>query len=360
MIKKLDRYLLGHFLVALAVVTVSIGLIIVVINMVEQLRDFIDNKVPALTVLEYYGLFAGWTVKAFTPMFVMLATLFSFSVLSKRLEILAMKASGRSLWRIALPIWIVTLLICAGHFYYNEFIFPPANKKRVEIKEFVIERRSRQTFTSVNNVYRQISPGNFYTASKFSVERQEGIDFKLYKTRNNDLMQMVLAEKLLYRDYRWRAIDGIVRNFNDTAEQSFFRFDTLALPEIKDEPADLARRLGKPEDMGLRELERYINLMKRTGGPYLREMIDLKIKYAFPLTSFIVTLVCIPFAANPRKGGIAVSFAVGALIALAYFVLFRILQSAGANEKLPQEIAVWGVNGLFFLVGLVVMFSARK
>ena len=48
------------------------------------------------------------------------------------------------------------------------------------------------------------------------------------------------------------------------------------------------------------------------------------------------------------------------MIALAYFVLFRITQSAGYNEKIPQDLAVWGVNGLFFVIGLFLMIKARK
>ena len=91
------------------------------------------------------------------------------------------------------------------------------------------------------------------------------------------------------------------------------------IPEIEDKPSDLAKRIGKPEDMSLDELKYYIDLMKRTGGPYIQEQINLKLKYSYPLTSAIVMLICIPFAANPRRGGVAVSFATGAVIATGVF-----------------------------------------
>ena len=121
----------------------AIGLTIVVINMVEELRDFIDHDVSLLQILEYYTYFGGWVVKSFTPMFVLLATLFSVSILTRKNEILAMKASGRSLYRLTLPFAIVALLIAIGHFYYNEYIFPPANQRKLEIKNFTIEKKSR-------------------------------------------------------------------------------------------------------------------------------------------------------------------------------------------------------------------------
>ncbi len=359
-IKRIDLYLLRQFFLSLIVVTAAVGLTIIVINMVEELRDFIDHKVPPGSILVYYLYFGGWVIKTFTPMFVMLATLFTLSILARKLEILAMKASGLSLYRIALPIIIVSLLISVGHFYYNEYVFPSANKRRLEIKEFTIEKRSKTAFTTVRNIYRQISPGYFYTIARFNIERQEGNDLKLYKTESNQLKQIITAERIVFENHVWQARNGIVRYYGDSVQESFSRFDSLILWDIKDNPMDLSRRIGKPEDMGLEELRRYINAMKRTGGPYLREEIDLKMKYAYPLTSFIVVLSCIPFASDPRRGGIAVSFATGAMIALVYFVLFRISQSAGYNEKMPQNLAVWGVNALFFVVGLFLMIKARK
>ncbi len=358
--KKLDRYVLKLFFVTLFVVTIAIGVMILVINLVELLRHFMDNNVPVEQIVEYYLYFGGWVLKLFFPVFVLLATLFSLSYFAKHNEILAMKASGLSLYRITAPLLVVVLILSAGHFYYNEYIFPPANKRLVEIKEFDIKKRSKRRYDQATNLYRQISPGNFYTISLFYVSKKEGSDFKMYQTKDNSLKKLIIAKKITYTDYKWVARNGIIRTFDDTTAQSYTEFDSLYLDQIKDKPKDFSRRVGKPEDMGLDELKEYIALMKRTGGPHVRESIDLQIKYAYPLASFIVVLLSIPFAANPRKGGTAVSFSIGALIALVYFVLFTILQSAGYNEKVPDYVAVWGVNCFFLLVGLIGLIKARK
>ncbi len=360
LVKKLDQYLLRYFMLSLLVVMLALGFTIIIINMVEELRDFIDNNVPFLTIVEYYTYFAGWVLSKFFPLFVLLASLFSISLLARKNEILAMKACGRSLYRVTWPIFAMAVVLSAGHFYYNEYIFPDANVRRLEIKNFEIERKSRETYARVSRITRQISPGNFYTLNSFNTNRQEGVDFKLYNTTRNELSRIVTARMILYRDHRWLAVRGIERIFGADRRESFTEFDSLLIPEIKDKPSDLERRIGKPEDMSLDEIRYYIDLMKRTGGPYLEELVNLHLKFSYPVTSAIVVLICVPFAANPRRGGIAVSFATGALIALIYFVLFRIMQSAGYNEKVPVWVAAWAVNGVFFLIGLVSLFSARK
>ncbi len=360
MIRKLDIYLLKSFFLALFVVTLAIGLTINIINIIEELREFIDNQVPVVSIVEYYLYFGGWVVKSFLPMFVLIASLFSLSIMARRNEILAMKASGLSLYRIARPYLLVALLLSVGHFYYNEYIFPPANQRRLEIKEFTIEKRSRRTTTQVSNVYRQIEPGYIYTINSFNVERGIGNDVKIYRTSDNRLQKIITANRILYDNHRWVLVEGTERTFSDVAGETFQNFERREIDDIQEEPEDFAKKIGKPEDMGLEELEKYIDLMKRTGGPYHREAVDLGIKYAYPLTSFIVVLLSIPFASNPRRGGLAVSISVGALISLIYFVLFRVLQSAGYNEKIPLEVAVWGVNALFFVAGLFFMLKARK
>lgn len=360
MIKKIDIYILKYFLSALLVVIVSFGLTFIVINIVEELRDFIDNSVPLIEIAEYYTYFGGWVIKSFLPMFIMLAVLFSISILSRKNEILAMKASGISLYRIALPILVAVVFLSGGHFYYNEYIYPPLNKKRLEIKNFTINKKSRRSYTRVSNLKRQISPGSVYSLESFNLNRKEGKNFKYYKRDKNKITEILTARDLVYEDFRWLAKDGQIRKFGDTSGISFVEFDTMTIFAIKDKPEDLARKLGKPEDMGLEELEEYIELQKRIGSPHLRESIDLRLKYAFPLSSLIIVLICIPYAVESKKTGIALSIATGALISLLYFVTFKILQSMGYNEKIPEWVAVWGINIIFFVIGSLSMLRARK
>jgi len=345
---------------ALVVVAFAIGTIIMVINMIENISRFIDNQMPIIEVAEYYLFFAGWVLKNFLPMFVLLACLFSVSVLARRNELLALKVSGRSLYRIAMPLLVTSLILSGLHFYYSEHIYPPLGKKVVEIQRFTIENRSKRSYTRTSNITRQIRPGYIYTLASFDAVRGWGGDLRMFLTEGGQLKQIVTASKLTWMDHRWWAVDGVVRTFDDSIGETYQEFDSLLIEDIQDKPEDFMRRMGLPEDMGYDELGEYVELMKRTGGPYHRELIDRAIKCSYPFSTFIVVLISVPLASNPRRRGIAISFATGVLISLVYFVLYRILQSAGYNEKLPTEVSAWGVNALFFLVGAALMLTARK
>lgn len=357
--KILDRYILKKFFTSLIVVTFAVVILIVAINLVEELKDFVDHDVPMSEIVTYYIYFSGWTVKSFLPVFVFLAGLFTVSVMARNNEIMAIRAAGVSLARFSAPLIIATLMISALHFYYSEFIFPPLNKRRVEIKEFSIEKRSRSSVINRHNLYRQISDSAYYIIDLYSVPDRRGSGIKLYRRDRNSLGEFITAQEMNFVSGGWVLIDGIHRVFDSTGE-SYTTFDTLAVPIIQDQPSDFERRLGKPEDMGYSELKYYISLMKRTGGPYLAELVDLKVKTSFPLTSVVVMLLCVPLAANKRAGGVAGPLASAAGLILVYFVSFKVTKALGSNGYIDPNWAAWSVNGAFAIIAIIMNFFTRK
>nr|MBN2278281.1 LptF/LptG family permease [candidate division Zixibacteria bacterium] len=359
MIKIIDRYLLKYFLISLILMTLAIGALIVIINMVEQLRDFIDHNVPLSEIFIYYFYFSGWILKSFLPVFVLLAALTSIGILARRNEILAMKASGLSLYRIAMPFLIFTFLLSLAHIYYNEEIFPEGNKRRIEIKEYNIKKRSDRTKKLIGPIQMQVNKSLFFTIKSYHIDRKIGNDVKIYQADKSRLAELISAKEIRFTEKNWMLYDGMKRVFTDSGG-SFTTFDSLNAAFITYKPADFEVPTGNPEDLGYLELQQRINLKKQGGEPFTHELVDLKLKLSYPFSSFIVILICVPIASNPKRGGVAVSFAVGAGIALVYFVAFKITQSFGYNEKLHPDLAAWLINGIFLLIGMVIMARSRK
>ncbi|MFQ5607209.1 MAG: LptF/LptG family permease [Candidatus Zixiibacteriota bacterium] len=360
MIKILDKYILVRFARALLVVTLAVLILIIAINMVEELKDFVDNDVPFSDIATYYIYFSGWALKSFLPVFVFLAGLFTVGSLARTNELRAIRAGGVSLYRVAAPLIISAALISAAHFYYNEYVFPPANRRLVELKEFTIEKRSRASIINRYHMYRQISDSAYYVVDKYSIPEKTGYGVKLYRRTRNRLGEFITAASMKLNRGSWTFIDGFRHVFDSSGEKTVSSFDTLPAPIIRDRPADFERRLGKPEDMGYRELKEYISLMKRTGGPYEQELVDLKVKLSFPLASVVVMVLCIPLAANRRQAGVAGPLASAAGLILVYFVAFKVTKALGAHSYIPTDLAAWSVNGAFLLVGLVMLVVSRK
>ena len=137
-------------------------------------------------------------------------------------------------------------------------------------------------------------------------------------------------------------------------------FDRLFRPDLKIKPEALTRRQKKSDEMGYFELAEYVKLKKRSGQVVAKEATDLHLKIAFPLVNFIIVLFGAPLAANPKRSGLALGFAVSLFISFVYYTLIRMSQSFGYSEKLPPLLAAWAVNILFAILGTVLLIRAKK
>ena len=109
--KKLDLYLTRQFLVTLLLTLTGFVCVILVVDLIENLDRFIDNAIPAKITLKYYIYAIPWFLNIGLPMSMLISTVFSIGLMAKRNELTAMKATGISLYRIALPITVIGLIV---------------------------------------------------------------------------------------------------------------------------------------------------------------------------------------------------------------------------------------------------------
>jgi lipopolysaccharide export system permease protein len=358
MIKTLDRYLLSRFLLSLLVACGGITIIALIVDLVGHLEDIVDSAAGVKEVLLYYVYFIPWIYKITIPASVLLAGLFSIGLLAKKNEILAMKSSGISLYRIALPILIFTFLLSCANFYFNEEILPYTIRERNRIKHGELEKNSRKG-SILYNLSKQGSGGYIYHFEIFRPGRKEAKNALVQRFENDSLKESYRGELMQFSNGQWRIFNGAYRSFVE-GKETFQQFDSLLLPNCKERPEEFEKYQGKPEDMGYRELQEYIEVLEKTGAPFTRELVDLKTKLSFPFTSFIVMFICIPIAANPKRSGVARAFAIAAGVSLTYFVIFKVMQSFGYSGSIPPNFAAWSINGLFFIVGIFVFIRSHK
>lgn len=359
MIKTLDRYLLKRFVVSFLIALGAIMLIGLIVDLIENLEPIVDNAAAPRDVFLYYLYFLPWLYKIIVPAATLLAGLFTIGLLARTNEILAMKAAGISLYRIALPILIFALLLSLVNFYFNEEVLPRATAERLRIKRSEIKKESDPTGALLQNVSKQGEGGIMYHFDTFSATRAEAKGALIQRFEGDSLRESYRAERLKFNGTAWVAYKGAYRSFAG-GKETFLEFDTLIIPGASERPEEFTKYRGNPDDMGYRELKGYIEVLKKTGGVYLRELVNLKTKLSFPFTSFIVIFLCVPLASNPRRSGVAVSFAIASSVSLIYVVIFKVTQSLGYSGRISPDLAAWSINVIFLFIGVVAFLRAHK
>ena len=126
------------------------------------------------------------------------------------------------------------------------------------------------------------------------------------------------------------------------------------------EPSDFARIDIKPEEMNYIELAEFIEQVGERGGDASEWLVDLYLKIAFPLASFVIVFFGAPLAAGSPMRGKTASFGIALVICFTYYMLINTFQILGRGGTVQPLIAAWLSNVIFFCVGLVMHLRASK
>jgi len=288
---------------------------------------------------------------------------------TKNSEITAMKASGISLYRIAVPILGVAALICVGVFLMQDRILPTSNKKAMEIKD-VIKKGPSKTYQSINHQWLLGRGNRFYHFLSYDEPERTIQRIYLYDVSDENRMERIIVAKNAtwretftgkdgQRKNRWRFYEGWDKKFRDMEVEKFRTFDEadFILPEDYD---FFARENKTPQLMSYAELNKYIDELKKSGLDTTQASVISGTKLSWPVITLILTLIGIPFSFKMGKQGalygVCISF-IGCIIFWGVMSTFRALGNTGV---LSPFLAAWAPNILFCLVGVYFLLNVRS
>jgi len=143
--RLLDAYVVREFFGMFLLVLASFVILMLVFTFFELVGDIIRNHVPLGMVGDYLFNLAPSMIYAITPLAVLISVLVTFGVLNRNSEIVAMKATGISLYRLVIPIVSISAILAIGLFVFDDYYLPAANRRQ-EFLRSTIKGRPPQTF----------------------------------------------------------------------------------------------------------------------------------------------------------------------------------------------------------------------
>ena len=127
--RVLDKYIVKHVSYGyLFILLVFIGLYFI-IDIFSNLSDILKAKPPLLILAQYYLHSLPLIILRVSPLSLLVSTLYTFGELNKNNEIISIRASGLSIFRIALPVVFFSVLIAMTVFFLQEKILIHSQKK---------------------------------------------------------------------------------------------------------------------------------------------------------------------------------------------------------------------------------------
>ncbi len=362
--KILDKYILKKFLSGLIGTIIAFSVIVFVVDFVERGWRMIQRYDVGFDIIAWYyvNYMPFYIILAF-PVAMLVSTLFSMGSLARNHELDVMKASGLSLYRISTPILAAAFVLSVSVMLFAELVLTGCERRKDEIKSTLIEKRSKPSRLTRSNVKVPGSDGWILLSKTYNIKTEKGKDVKAHKIISNKIVKTYIAEEIISTDSGWVLINGSAQEFYDETPGSaghYARFDTLWAPFLTQTPEMLAELPVPPRQIDFFSLKRRIDQKRMIGEPTKKDEVELYLKITFPFANFILALIGLPLAANPRRSGPSVGFGISIITSFIFFVLIRTGQSLGNNGKLPPLLAASLGDLVFLAIGIGMMIKAKK
>lgn len=355
----IHRYIIKQFLNTLIFSLIALCAIFVIVNLLENLDDFLDAKASLQVVVLYYVNFLPEIIKLLTPVGVLISALFTVGRLSNLNEITAMKSGGMSLYRIMFPYLLLCLMLSLGQLYFNGWIVPKANiaKTKLETK-YLGETAGGPIF----NFYYRDTPNRTVIMSYFDAEKKiaNGVSIDEFSgTKSPRLVKRISGNTMRWDNKKniWVLARVISREFvGDRVINT--RLDSLEI-KINVSGDQIVQLQKKPEQMTFDEMKEYIEVLRRGGKDVKKMEIEYYAAYAFPYANIIVILFAIPFSSVKKKNGLAIQIAAAMIVSFIYLIFTKLGQSVGYNANMSPILSGWLANIVFLIIGLGVLFRTK-
>lgn len=359
----LDRLVLSDLLRFFLFILGGFSALVLIITLFQLLDYITRNKIDWTVVANYLLFLLPWIVNSVAPIAALVAVMITFGLLHKTSQVVALKASGQSIFRLAAPALVASILLSCFVFVNQDYILPFTNRRQNNLRYLIRKgQEPPQTFYQTTNKWifgteSRIFNYAYFIPTSNTFARLNVLDLS---REPFGITRRLYARRAWWDNAKeeWVCENGWERRFEADRLVAFepFKEKRVALAE---HPEYFKKEAVGSQSMTLAELRRAITDLSRSGFDVLDLRIALQSKIAFPLTCLVMVIVGLPFSFSVGKRGALYGVAIGMAIGLAYWGLTGFFEQMGRYEMLPPMLAAWGPNLLFGAGGLYLFLTAR-
>ena len=358
-----DRYVarevLAPFGMGVALLTFAL-----VTGKLLKLTDMVVNH--GVSVGEVIGLVAfimpGFLELTF-PMAVLLGVLLGFGRMSGDREMIAARACGVSLYRIAVPVMMVALVVYALSSWFAFSIRPWANIS-LEQRLFYLTR-TRVSSVLKEKVFNGGFRGLVIYVDKVS-EGAEGLQgVMISDARTPDQQNTIIAHRGLmlpdeeHNQLTLRLLDGSIFGVDPQTNASHVTsFNTYDLAIKPDE--SFGSTWLSPDEMSYATLMAAIRDGRASGKRNYEAETELARKYMVPVATLLFAMLGISLGLKPARGGQSERFGVSVALFFFYYSLMRVGQSFGERGTLNAFVAMAMPDVVFIALAIWLFIRAAE
>jgi lipopolysaccharide export system permease protein len=366
--KLLDRFVSRELLVNVLFAIVVLSLVLVVGNIFRKLLPLLVNHdVPVEYLVTFIAYVLPFSLIFTIPWGLLTAVLLVFGRLSADNELIALRSNGVSITRICIPLAALAIICTAICLWLNVQVAPAAQEK-LRSTIFDLATRNPMALFGSDQVIDQFPGRKIYVGKKEGNKLDNIIVFEMNKDAvpmrvtyartgmleadlpNKQILMHLYNARYQQRDEKDPSDLRKMRDGINMAEGTL----PIGLEELyekeKKQPSRSALSLEQLLDQ-LRKGDKRERSASRT---------EINKRFAFPFSCLAFALIAVPLGVTAHRRETSIGFAMGLMVAIAYFLFVIIADTLRGNPKLHPELLVWFPNVLFLVLGAFLFRRLSK
>ncbi len=372
----MDRYIASELLApflfgvgAFSSVGVAVGILF------DLVRKIVETGLPIAIASQVFLLnLPAFIVLAF-PMSTLLSALMTYSRFSSDSELIALRSSGVSIYRLVLPAVVLSFVVTGITFFFNEQLVPVANYQATQTLQSAL-KQNKPILQEQNIFYPE------YKEVKQPDGQKTKILSRLFYADNFDGQQMqglVIVDRseeginqiLVSDSAAWNRLQNIWDFFNgtiylvapDSSYRNIVRFEhqQLQLPRTALDLASKGRDFG---EMNIAQARERLELLRLSGDEKKIRKLKVRIqeKISLPFVCIVFGLVGAALGTNPQRAGKAkaTSFGISIVVIFSYYLLSFISSALGVSGVVSPIMSAWLPTAFGLTAGGLLLVRAAR
>ena len=362
------RYLAKEIYRSSSVVLIALLGLFTFFALIEEL-DKVGTRFTLLNLFYMQALAIPTYLYDLLPIGVLIGSVLALAGLAQRNELVILRVSGVSGFKLLGMLWLVTIPWVLGAFVLSEVITPAAELKASDVSLRLLGRAEGGRMASGYWFKEADGEGGtrILNISQLSADGTVS-EVTLYEFRaGQELTAMSQAASGRFSGGTLRLSNVTRTTIDETSIEALADARTPTEPVTRLEhlpervldtsltPERLIARVLTPERMSILDLVDYIGYLSENNLQTERQVVALWRKIAYPFTLFVMMTIAAPIAfMQTRKGGVGSKVFIGILLGVGFFMANQLALNVGMLSRWAPWVTALVPN----IAALLLAFSA--
>ncbi|WP_395738179.1 LptF/LptG family permease [Prosthecobacter sp.] len=365
----LEKYTLRTFLHPLVFCFVSFFTLWVIMDLLDNLKDFQESHSSVVWVITFYLGMIPFVFTQILPVALLLAVLYSLTRMSKANELISMLGTGRSLLRVLRPLFICSIYACVLNTAATYYWAPRAEGSRdAKVTAMKVHAAGSIMASAImfhdEQTHRTWYVGTFPFSMRTESERMHGVQIREEDKEGRPARTIIAPTVGWSSRSGWRFYDGkelLYRNGSVAAIKEFpvgpDGQRVLQVPGIEETPWSLVSYALRPDFMGVPELVSYLRSHPKAADDKLAPFrTHFWHRFAMPWQAMALVLVAAPLGVAYSRRGSVGGIAGSVFIFFIFMFMNNLFLNLGKGGHLPPWLTVWMPHLIFGALGLFLFY----